>query len=70
MRNFPFEGYYRNVYNGVSEATNGSFEFMDYYGAYFDNNSYFVDSDHLNIVGAEIFSKKLNEDLRNLSDSA
>ena len=58
------ENFYSNLDKSISKYKN--MRILDYQDL-FDDNSLFSDSNHLNKNGAEIFSKKLNEDLRKLN---
>ena len=38
---------------------------LDYRGIFNENQEYFLNSDHVNVIGAEVFTKRLNNDLKN-----
>lgn len=56
---------YSELFEKVNEITK-CYCVLDYY-SYFNNTDYFGDADHLNVVGANIFSEKINEDLKTLT---
>jgi len=58
--NLDKEGYYDKVFAEIDKVI-GEHAVFDGYGIYFDNPEYFWDSEHLNALGSEVFSKKLNE---------
>jgi len=65
--NVSREEHYKKIFNEVDKILNNSYYVLDYYSIFADNSDYFYDSDHLNYIGAENFSKKINEDLKNLN---
>ena len=38
---------------------------LDYRSIFNENQEYFLNSDHVNVIGAEVFTKRLNNDLKN-----
>lgn len=53
-------------YGKIKKLTNNynNVRIFDYQKTFFDNGSLFINSDHLNYWGAEILSKKFNDDLK------
>lgn len=63
VRNITSEDYYDYIFNEI-DFKGINYKLLDYYKEYFNNSGYFADSDHLNGLGAQIFSKKINNDLK------
>lgn len=64
--NLSKEEYDIVVSKKINSSFDGNYAVLDYYDLYFGNSDYFGDPDHLNYIGAEIFSKKVAEDLERL----
>lgn len=60
------ENYYNYIYN-ITKHYNVTI--LDYQKLFYNNSGYFRDSDHLNPTGAEIFSKRIQEDITKLNIS-
>ena len=56
--------FYSNIIKQLDKF--GSIDILDYQEKFKDNYSLFSDPDHLNYLGAKIFSKELSNDLKNL----
>ncbi len=57
------EDYYTAIFSHADTILGEKYVVLDYYDLFFDHPEYFNDDDHLNSVGAEAFSKKVNADL-------
>lgn len=70
MHNVTKEDYYDSVFRAVN-STDVNYSVLDYSNLFSDKDYLFGDPAHLNYIGAEILSKKVNEDLKrlNLSDN-
>ncbi len=55
---------YQTIFNQADNILE-NYQYLDYYDLFFDNPDYFADADHLNYLGAEIFTKKIYEDIQN-----
>lgn len=66
-QNLTREEHYNIIFEKVDEILNESYFVLDYYEIFFDKPDYFDDSDHLNYIGAEIFSKQIYIDLSKLN---
>jgi hypothetical protein len=63
QHNITKNDYYNRIFNST-ESILGQSLVLDYYDIFFNSSDYFADSDHLNYVGAEIFSKRVYQDLK------
>ena len=63
--NITKKEYYDYVFKIIKENIK-DYYVLDYYDIYIDKPEYFSSADHLNSLGAEIFSKKLSDDLTNI----
>lgn len=53
-----YEELFSRINNIISDYT-----LLDYYNVFFDHSEYFRDAQHLNYIGSEIFSKRIQEEL-------
>jgi len=67
--NITKEDYYTKIFTYVDDKLGEEYAVLDYYDLFFNDTKYFNDDDHLNYIGAEVFSKKVSDDLRNHSFS-
>ena len=63
-RNISKENYYRTLFRLVNSTIGNDYTVLDYSQYFFNHTEYFADPNHLNIIGAEIFSKKINKDVK------
>lgn len=63
--NLSSELYYSKLFKIIANVTE-DYAFLDYSNDFLNNSEYFGDSDHLNQAGAEVLSKKINEDLKKI----
>ncbi len=63
--NPSLENHYSKLFKLI-ENTTKDYSFLDYSMDFLNNPEYFGDSDHLNQLGAEVFSKQINEDFKKL----
>lgn len=66
QNNVSREDHYNKIFTEVDKVLK-NYTILDYYSLFANNSDYFYDSDHLNNIGAENFSKKINEDLKKLN---
>lgn len=64
--NISKEDHYDTLLKEINKVSK-DYVLLDYYSDFFDHPEYFGDSDHLNYIGSPILSKKIQEDLRELS---
>jgi len=57
--------YYDEIFRVIEKVLGEGYYVLDYYDLYFNNSGYFADSDHLNTIGSELFTKRVYEDLQN-----
>ena len=62
--NISKEDFYELVFKEANAVGGGNYVWLDYYNLFFDHSEYFNDPHHLNYHGAEIFSKKIWQDLK------
>lgn len=63
QKNVPTEKYYSTVFSYINKTVGEDYAVLDYHDLFFDKPELFYDPDHLNHIGAEIFSKKVADDL-------
>ncbi len=64
--NISREQHYYALFNEIDRITK-NYAVLDYYNCFFQQPEYFGDVDHLNYVGSEVLSKKINKDLMNVN---
>lgn len=65
QNNITKNEYYNSIFERINSTIN-EYKVLDYSEDYLDQDHLFGDPAHLNYVGAELFSKKLNHDLTDL----
>lgn len=63
QKNVPAEKYYSTVFSYINKMVGEDYAVLDYHDLFFDRSELFYDSNHLNYIGAEVFSKKVADDL-------
>ncbi len=58
------EEYYDDIFLTINSTLGANYAVLDYSDLFFDYPDYFSDAEHLNYLGAEVFSKKLSIDLK------
>ncbi len=61
------KNYYEEVFENVNKTLGKNYEVLDYYSLFFDNSSYFANSNHLNFIGAKKFSATIYGDLNKMN---
>jgi len=64
--NISKEDHYDLLFKEINKVAK-DYVLLDYYDDFFDHPEYFGDPDHLNYIGSQILSKKIQEDLREMS---
>jgi hypothetical protein len=64
--NLAEKDYYDEIFSAVNKIIN-KYTVLDYYDIFFDRPEYFYDAEHLTVTASEVFSKKFNEDVRNIT---
>jgi hypothetical protein len=62
--NISREIFYDNIFKEINKI-NPNYLLLEYYDLFFEHPEYFADSDHLNAIGAEVLSRKINNELLN-----
>ena len=57
--------YYAEVLAEAESVIGKDYAFLDY-SSFFDSNNYFMDTDHINVNGATLLSKRISEDLKGI----
>lgn len=65
VHDFNRETYYKTIFEEIETVlgNSSSYTVLDYHDLFFEQPEYLADVDHVNTQGAEIFSKKLKEEL-------
>lgn len=65
-KNIDIENYYNEIFAEADEALD-DYAVLDLHDYFFDKGEYYYDPEHLIVGGAEILSKKINEELQKLT---